>query len=115
MPIVGETTYGCSCNCATFREHVGNGPYIGAAARPTRDNNVQAVTDREAQLTKDLPAYKRLRQDGLQPKHVGGSADLEKRATDSFEVETGHIYPDKKNMPIYKELDRQLRQNKKAS
>lgn len=38
---------------------------------------------------RDMHAYKRLRDQGLQPKHIDGSAKLEARATDRLEVEMG--------------------------
>jgi len=38
---------------------------------------------------KDAAAYKRLRQDGLQPKTVKGAASMEARANSRWEVETG--------------------------
>lgn len=39
----------------------------------------------------DMHAYKRLRDQGLQPKRVDGSARLEALASDRFEVEMGHL------------------------
>lgn len=41
-------------------------------------------------MTRDNEAYKRLRKEGLQPKSVKGSADVEQFATSRFEVESGH-------------------------
>lgn len=43
------------------------------------------------QWTKDREAYKRLRDQGLQPKHIDGSARLEATASDRFEIEMGHL------------------------
>ena len=40
-------------------------------------------------LEKDLDAYKRLRQEGLQPQAIDGSAAAESRAEHSWQVETG--------------------------
>jgi len=40
-------------------------------------------------LDKDLDAYKRLRQEGLQPKAINGSAAAESQANYSWQVETG--------------------------
>lgn len=47
----------------------------------------------EAALDKDRPAYKRLREEGLQPARLKGAAELEKRAGSRFEIETGRILP----------------------
>jgi hypothetical protein len=45
----------------------------------------------EARWHKDMPAYKRLRQDGLQPKTIEGAANLEKKAKEAWQVETGMV------------------------
>lgn len=45
----------------------------------------------EQRWERDRPAYKRLRQEGLQPKTIRGSADIEARAETRLEVETGHL------------------------
>lgn len=56
---------------------------------------VSPTTIKERDLSKDMGAYKHLRRDGLQPKQIDGCAELESRATDRFEVELGHLIPDK--------------------
>lgn len=57
-------------------------------------SRVTRLTDRgDRTLTRDREAYHRLRMEGLQPKSVNGSADLEKRADTKFEVESGRLYP----------------------
>lgn len=55
--------------------------YIGPRTRK--------VNTKDDQLAKDRDAYKRLRREGLQPPHVGGSAALERDATMPIEVEMG--------------------------
>lgn len=47
---------------------------------------------RDDKLSRDREAYKRLRADGLQPGHVGGSEHLERHATLPIEVEYGHVF-----------------------
>jgi len=42
-------------------------------------------------LDKDLDAYKRMRQNGVQPKNIDGSAQVEKRAEEKWQVETGIV------------------------
>lgn len=44
----------------------------------------------------DREAYRRLRQNGLQPPSIRGSAHLEQHAETAFEVATGRIFPDRK-------------------
>jgi hypothetical protein len=61
-------------------------------------------------MNADLPAYRRLRDEGLQPPHVGGSAALERDATDPIEVNTGKIYGDK--LPLVKEYTTALSESK---
>lgn len=46
----------------------------------------------ETGWNKDHAAYRRLRRQGLQPKVLDGCAELENRAVDQFEIETGHIF-----------------------
>lgn len=44
-----------------------------------------------AKMEKDMPAYKRLRDDGLQPPSVRGAADLEARAEDKADIESAVV------------------------
>lgn len=46
----------------------------------------------------DMPAYKRLRRNGLQPRGIDGSAALEKHASTKMEVEMGHLLRTKEEM-----------------
>lgn len=45
----------------------------------------------EARWEKDMPAYHRLRRNGLQPPHIDGCAQLEGRAGSQMEIEMGHL------------------------
>lgn len=51
------------------------------------------ATAREQTLDRDRDAYRRLRMEGLQPRTVGGSAELEATADHRHEVEMGHAFP----------------------
>lgn len=51
------------------------------------DHGVGSYHKREEQLTKDRDAYKRLRQDGLQPKRIDGSHEVEAKAQTEAQVE----------------------------
>lgn len=64
---------------------------IAASATPTRKGGARAATinQKDKVLEKDLDAYKRLRQEGLQPQAIDGSAVVEKRAEHKWQVETG--------------------------
>lgn len=48
----------------------------------------------EKQWEKDLPAYARLRAQGLQPKSTSGTAYLESHATTEYEIVSGRVQPD---------------------
>lgn len=56
--------------------------------------HASAEKSREATLSKDLDAYRRLRSNGQQPKQIDGAAKIESRAQESWQVETG-ILPNK--------------------
>lgn len=77
---------------------------VAASSMPTR--HPQAVGDeaREQRWNRDMPAYKRLRADGVQPQRIDGSADMEKRATDTFEVEMGMAASSKKGLHAVRSL-----------
>lgn len=64
---------------------------ISATATPTRERTKEtnAAIEREKRWEKDMPAYARLRKEGLQPKHVDGSAAMEAGATSKIEIEAG--------------------------
>lgn len=64
---------------------------IAASAMPTRRGGARAATinQKDKALEKDLDAYKRLRQEGLQPQAIDGSAAAESRAEHRWQVETG--------------------------
>jgi hypothetical protein len=77
--------------CSTQGEHyrsivIGGAPSYG--------------TTYEKQLDKDRPAYKRMRDDGLQPKGLSGAADLERRASSRWEIEAGRILPESQSKRI---------------
>jgi hypothetical protein len=42
-------------------------------------------------MEKDMPAYKRLRDEGLQPPSVRGAADLEARAVSKADIESAAV------------------------
>lgn len=54
-----------------------------------------AVEAREKRWNRDMPAYKRLRDQGYQPAHIDGAADLERDATTRFEIESGQVFKGK--------------------
>lgn len=64
------------------------------SSMPNRFPQAKTVVDRDGRWDADMPAYRRLRDNGVQPKQIDGCAELETRATEQFEVEMGTIVPD---------------------
>jgi hypothetical protein len=64
------------------------------SAMPTRNPNAARASVKDPLLDKDREAYRRLRRNGEQPKHVEGSAYFEAKANESFEISMGQIVPD---------------------
>lgn len=70
---------------------------IAASALPTRGSSTVAQLEaKERQWARDMPAYRSMRQQGLQPKSIDGAADLAARASTEMEIESGHLLPTKK-------------------
>lgn len=67
------------------------GVRIGTNSTTTRGKRVAEINQTERNWNKDMPAYKRLRADGLQPKKIDGAAEVEKKAKEKWQVETGII------------------------
>jgi len=65
------------------------GVRMGVNTTTTRGTRVAEINTTERGWNKDMPAYKRLRKDGLQPKKIDGAAEVEKRAQEGWQVETG--------------------------
>lgn len=68
---------------------------VASSACPTRGGGARVATiaRKDKVLEKDLDAYKRLRDEGLQPHNIDGSAKIEQLADTKFQVETGIINP----------------------
>ena len=94
---------GKSCNCYSYREHLLS-VRISSQATPNRNRSAETVAAvaREKRWAKDMPAYKRLRADGLQPRHIDGSASFEAKARDRIEIEDGRNYG--KDLSYFKDV-----------
>ena len=65
---------------------------VAASATPSRSAgaaHAASVNATEARWDRDMPAFKRLREQGLQPQRIDGAADVEARATERHHVEGG--------------------------
>jgi len=89
-PTYVEGCFGCRVS------HVGVAP----SAMPTRTGGADAgaINAREARWQKDMPAYKRLRDQGYQPPHIDGSARLEAQASTEHEIAVGQVSADPKKL-----------------
>ena len=67
------------------------GVRMGMNTTTTRGQRVAEVNSTERGWQKDMPAYKRLRQNGLQPQRIDGCAEIEKKAKHEWQVETGIV------------------------
>lgn len=93
-----EDTYNGDCDgCGgVLRKHFG-AVHVSASATPSRGVHDGKEIDWSGSKTKerdkerDMAAYKRLRSEGLHPPSIDGSADLETRAGNKWEVKAGHI------------------------
>lgn len=61
---------------------------FGSNSTTTRGGRVAEANNRAKGWEKDMPAYKRLRQNGVQPKSIDGAARLEATASTVAEVES---------------------------
>jgi hypothetical protein len=65
------------------------GVSFAASSMPSRRGQAAQINATERRWEKDMDAYKRLRRDGLQPAHIDGAREIEQKATDRSQVETG--------------------------
>lgn len=73
---------------------------ISATATPSRSGPVVAKVQSDKAFGRDGDAYKRLRKQGLQPRQIDGSAELEARAESRVEVESGKILTPRKKRQL---------------
>ena len=65
------------------------GVSFAASSMPSRKQDNNRIEATERQWSKDMDAYNRLKQDGLQPAKIDGAANIEKKAHHSTQVVTG--------------------------
>ncbi len=80
----------CPDNCWPCHQREVN---FAPSAMPSRNPNAARALVKDPLLEKDREAYRRLRRNGEQPKHVEGSAYFEAKANESFEITTGRLIP----------------------
>ena len=69
-------------------------PYVSPSAVPSRNNVIDLAATKQAEKDKvaDMDAYKRLRQNGVQPPSINGAARLEAKAEEKHEVNSGKTF-----------------------
>lgn len=78
---------------------------------PTRYPETNRIVHTDKRWDQDMPAYLRMRRNGIQPPRIDDCAALETRANDQFEVEMGKIVPPtlktrvREGLAISKELE----------
>ena len=108
MPVVPHNQGLCPDNCFGCKvASIG----FSATAMPTRKGDFQSQAKHEKQINRDLPAYKRLRENGLQPASTVGAANIEAGARSRYEVESGKLIADDS---IARNIDRVQAEMKEA-
>jgi hypothetical protein len=83
----------------SYREHL-LGVVLGASAIPSRaihrtpgqvDEPAWRTEARERRWARDMPAFKSLVDQGYDPPHIDGSADLANRATSVEQINAGRL------------------------
>lgn len=70
-------------------------PNLSATVTPSKRPEAVALVEREKQWNRDMPAYKRLVQSGIQPQTIDGAAEFEKHANSPLEFKLGRIVDNK--------------------
>ena len=88
-----EHSFHC-VTCGRAMTKLISGVNIAPSATPSRSSVIDLEATKKADKAKDadMSAYKRLRQNGLQPKSINGSAHLEKHAETKSEIQAGRLY-----------------------
>lgn len=89
-------------------------PNISVYATPNKGAEARRVDRREAGWDQDLPAYARLRKDGLQPKRIDGAHRVEQGAETRLEVEMGKKIPAGRRSEAL-DVHQELRENQRNS
>lgn len=83
-------------------------PAIAAAAMPVKGSAVSEIVDRGKRWERDHAAYRRLRKEGLRPRHIDGAAENETRASTRLELESGYML-DKRDVNYAADLSSAVR------
>lgn len=107
---IREPSETCACACGTEAPKVFAPPRISTHALPNKGVAAKRMLRRDANEDKDMWAYKRLRDNGMQPKRIDGCSIVETMATDPLEVEMGKHIP-RDTLTQSKEILAELKDN----
>lgn len=80
---------GCQLCGGVTQLVIGAGVQIAPSALESKGAQVRTTNSKDKKLVKDRDAYQRMRQRGIQPDHVDGSARLEDKVGDTFDCTYG--------------------------
>mgnify|MGYP001602139945 CR=1 FL=1 len=103
-------TRGC---CPTNRDHWLSVSVAPSALTTQSSSHLKQSLAREKEWEKDMPAYRELRRQGLQPQRIDGAADLARDATDSLEITQGELIP-KNELQVAKDITSIVAENNTA-
>lgn len=91
---IGTAPSATGCDCGkTAVLVIGAGVNIAPSALEARGAQARMTNEMEARWQKDMPAYKRMRNRGMQPKQIDGSADLENTVNDQLDIDMKDLTP----------------------
>lgn len=94
--------------CGGDADLVFSSPAIAADALPNKRHGVRSIEATERKWDVDMPAYKRLRKEGLQPRSVDGAAMAEAQAQHPLEIDMGRPLGKEKDIRRAQEISSEL-------
>lgn len=98
--MVTPCSRGC---CSSFAEHVRSVAFA-PSTMPNRHPNAVEKNRMEARWERDMPAFKRLCESGVEPTTTEGCADMEARAETRVEVEQNQVIEDRATRKLADEI-----------
>lgn len=93
--------------CPTQRDHYRSVGF-GASTTPFRRADTVSKDAMEGRWHADMPAYKRLRDEGLQPQQIDGAATLERHAEHRKQIEMGTLAASAKQIDLADRISRDV-------
>ena len=87
-------------------------PLISVDALPNKAPDAKRIMEQDRQWDKDMPAYKALRKNGLQPRGIDGCSRIQAQAEDRLEVEMGKKIP-KAHINKAKDANSEIKENER--